>query len=189
MIAFSCRTSSVICFTLSKSICEYRVLSTTLFILLGMAKEHIVLKSLRIQLECETLDIIQGIHNQIWACGACNSAKGTKGLYEFYKEKYLREKKYYDLIRKGDKRRSYLGLKPLTLPLVYFLQAFSRSTSLIFASVHSHANTSANSSSLFCWLFWASAVASSPTSSMNHMNVAGIPRCWSRFLYFSAISC
>jgi len=60
--------------------------------------EHIVPKSLRIRQECETCDTIQGIHNQIWACGICNSAKGTKGLYEFYRGKYPGEKKFYDLI-------------------------------------------------------------------------------------------
>jgi len=61
-------------------------------------REHIVPKSLRIRPECETCDTIQGIHNQIWACSICNSAKGTKGLYEFYREKFPGEKKYYDLI-------------------------------------------------------------------------------------------
>ncbi len=60
--------------------------------------EHIVPKSLRIRQECEICDTIQGIHNQIWACGICNSAKGTKGLYEFYRGKYPGEKKFYDLI-------------------------------------------------------------------------------------------
>ena len=49
-------------------------------------KEHIVPKSLRIRLECETWEHIQGIHNQIWACSGCNSSKGTKGLYEFYRD-------------------------------------------------------------------------------------------------------
>ena len=42
--------------------------------------------------------MIQGIHNQIWACGVCNSSKGTKGLYELYREKYPSEKKFYDLV-------------------------------------------------------------------------------------------
>jgi ribosomal protein S27AE len=59
--------------------------------------EHIVPKSLRIKPECQTCDIIQGIHNQIWACGKCNSMKATKGLYEFYKD-ITGDKKYYDLI-------------------------------------------------------------------------------------------
>jgi hypothetical protein len=61
-------------------------------------REHIVPKSLGIRPECRTCDVIQGIHNQIWACGICNSSKGTKGLYEFYREKYPSEKKFYDLI-------------------------------------------------------------------------------------------
>jgi len=61
-------------------------------------REHIVPKSLAIKLECKTCEIIQGIHNQIWACSACNCSKGTKGLYEFYKEKFMGERKSYDLI-------------------------------------------------------------------------------------------
>jgi hypothetical protein len=61
-------------------------------------REHIVPRSLRIRPECEACDTIQGIHNQIWACSICNSAKGTKGLYEFYKDKLPGEEKYYDLI-------------------------------------------------------------------------------------------
>ncbi|NWF76865.1 MAG: HNH endonuclease [Nitrospirae bacterium] len=61
-------------------------------------KEHIVPRSLQIKLECRTCDKIQGIHNQVWACRQCNSSKGTKGLYEFFKEKYPNERKFYDLI-------------------------------------------------------------------------------------------
>ena len=70
-----------------------------------------------------------------------------------------------------------------------FLQAFSRSTPLMIASVQSHAKTSANSSSLFSFSFDAKAVASSPTSSMNHRNVASVPLCRSRFPYLLEISC
>jgi hypothetical protein len=61
-------------------------------------KEHIVPKSLRIKPECATCGTIQEIHNQIWACKKCNSAKGTMGLYEFYKTKHPGEKKFYDFI-------------------------------------------------------------------------------------------
>jgi len=86
-------------------------------------------------------------------------------------------------------KQLHFGLKPLSLPLVYFLQAFSKSTSLIFASVQSHASTSANSSCLFLASLETSAVANSPISSMNHINVAGIPLSLSRFSYFFEISC
>ena len=48
--------------------------------------------------ECETCDIIQGIHNQIWACSKCNSMKAAKGLYQFFKDKYPAERKFYDLV-------------------------------------------------------------------------------------------
>jgi len=61
-------------------------------------KEHIVPRSLKIKSECGTCDKIQGIHNQVWACRQCNSSKGMKGLYEFFKAKYPNERKFYDLI-------------------------------------------------------------------------------------------
>lgn len=60
--------------------------------------EHIVPKSLKIRAECQTCETIQGIHNQIWACSRCNSAKSAKGLYQFFKDKYPGERKFYDLI-------------------------------------------------------------------------------------------
>ena len=64
----------------------------------NLHREHIIPKSLRIKPECEICDKIQGIHNQVWACGKCNLDKGTKGLYEFFKSKYPNEKKFYDFI-------------------------------------------------------------------------------------------
>ncbi|MEM4070297.1 MAG: HNH endonuclease, partial [Thermoplasmata archaeon] len=63
-----------------------------------LSKEHIVPKSLKIKLECSSCDNIHGIHNQIWACKKCNLLKRTKGLYEFYKEKYPYNEKFYDII-------------------------------------------------------------------------------------------
>ena len=64
----------------------------------NLHKEHIVPRSLEIKTECRTCDRIQSIHNQVWACQGCNSSKGTKGLYEFFKIMYPNEKKFYDLI-------------------------------------------------------------------------------------------
>ena len=64
----------------------------------NLHKEHIVPKLLRITQKCQTCETIQGIHNQIWACGRCNSMKSAKGLYRFFKEKYPGERKFYDLI-------------------------------------------------------------------------------------------
>lgn len=61
-------------------------------------KEHIIPRSLRIKPECQTCSIVQSIHNQVWACRQCNSAKGTMGLYKFFNMKYPNEKKFYDLI-------------------------------------------------------------------------------------------
>jgi 5-methylcytosine-specific restriction endonuclease McrA len=61
-------------------------------------REHIVPKSLKIKPECATCDKIQSIHNQVWACGTCNSSKLDKGLYEFFKQKFPDDKKFYDLI-------------------------------------------------------------------------------------------
>lgn len=60
--------------------------------------EHIIPRSLQVTPQCKTCEEIQGIHNQVWACKRCNSLKGTKGLYEFFKAKYLNEKKFYDFI-------------------------------------------------------------------------------------------
>jgi hypothetical protein len=34
----------------------------------------------------------------VWACRTCNSLKGTKGLYEFFRAKWPGERKYYDII-------------------------------------------------------------------------------------------
>lgn len=62
----------------------------------NLNREHIVPKSLRIKPDCVTCDRIQSIHNQVWVCGACNSAKGTLGLYEFFRKKHPEEKKYFD---------------------------------------------------------------------------------------------
>jgi len=64
----------------------------------GLTREHIVPRSIRINERCPTCDKIQGIHNQIWACKACNSAKGNRGLYSFYRMKHPGERKYYDFI-------------------------------------------------------------------------------------------
>jgi hypothetical protein len=63
-----------------------------------LAREHIVPRSLRIRQQCQTCDTIQGIHNQVWACKACNSMKGAKGLYQFFKQIHPAEAKYYDII-------------------------------------------------------------------------------------------
>jgi ribosomal protein L37AE/L43A len=43
-------------------------------------------------------DTIAGIHNQVWSCRECNCSKGTKGLYEFFRDKFANERKYYDMI-------------------------------------------------------------------------------------------
>jgi hypothetical protein len=63
-----------------------------------LAHEHIVPSSLRINDRCATCDTIQGIHNQAWACRTCNSSKGTKGLYTFYRDRFLDDRKFYDRI-------------------------------------------------------------------------------------------
>ena len=61
-------------------------------------KEHIVPKSLLVKPGCKTCKTIHQIHNQIWACRKCNSIKGTRGLYEFFKFRFPNEKKFYDII-------------------------------------------------------------------------------------------
>ena len=61
-------------------------------------REHIVPKSLRIKPECETCDHIQSIHNEVWACGGCNSSKGTLGLYEFFHKTHPEQRNFFDFI-------------------------------------------------------------------------------------------
>jgi rubrerythrin len=60
--------------------------------------EHIVPKSLKINERCPECDRIQGVHNMIWACSSCNSKKGTKGVYHFYKENWDGKGKMSDLL-------------------------------------------------------------------------------------------
>ncbi|MGE5892992.1 MAG: HNH endonuclease [bacterium] len=64
----------------------------------GLQREHIVPRSLKINDRCPTCDRLQGIHNQVWACRPCNSKKGDKGLYEFYRDLYTSEQKFFDFI-------------------------------------------------------------------------------------------
>jgi len=65
-----------------------------------LQKEHIVPKSIKIKPECENCERILGIHNQIYACAACNGmqGKGDKGLYTFYHLAHPDEEKFYDII-------------------------------------------------------------------------------------------
>ena len=79
-------------FVQSDAICIYCGAHT------GLAKEHIVPRSIRINERCPVCDKIQGIHNQIWACKSCNSLKGAQGLYSFYRLKHRGDKKFYDSI-------------------------------------------------------------------------------------------
>jgi 5-methylcytosine-specific restriction endonuclease McrA len=64
----------------------------------NLNREHIVPKSLRIKSECATCDAIQSIHNQVLACSEFNRLKATRGLYEFYKERFPGNPKFYDRI-------------------------------------------------------------------------------------------
>jgi len=63
-----------------------------------VSQDHIVPRSLKLLIKCAECDRIQGIHNLVWACKSCNSSKGVKGLYEYYKSKYPADKKFYDRI-------------------------------------------------------------------------------------------
>jgi ribosomal protein S27AE len=64
----------------------------------GLAWEHIVPKTLRINERCANCDTIQAIHNQVWTCTSCNSGKGTLGLYAFYRKRLREDRKFYDRI-------------------------------------------------------------------------------------------
>ena len=63
-----------------------------------LAREHTVPSSLRVNDRCAACDTIQGIHNQALACRPCNSSKGTKGLYTFFRQKFPADRKFYDRI-------------------------------------------------------------------------------------------
>jgi len=51
-----------------------------------LTKEHIIPKTLAVNERCSSCDHIQGVHNIVWSCASCNSRKGQKGLYTFFKE-------------------------------------------------------------------------------------------------------
>lgn len=63
-----------------------------------LSREHLVPKTLKINEQCAMCDVIQSIHNQVWACKSCNSKKGTLGLYVFYARQMPLDKKFYDNI-------------------------------------------------------------------------------------------
>ena len=46
----------------------------------GLTWEHLVPRSLLVNERCPACDTIQGIHNQVWCCGPCNSSKGQKAM-------------------------------------------------------------------------------------------------------------
>lgn len=52
----------------------------------NLTKEHIVPKTLKINERCKTCGHIHGIHNIIWSCKSCNSAKGQKGIYTYFRQ-------------------------------------------------------------------------------------------------------
>jgi len=60
--------------------------------------DHIVPKSLVINDRCSACDKIQGVHNLIWACKRCNSEKGTKGVYRFFRDRNPDDAKFFDHI-------------------------------------------------------------------------------------------
>ncbi len=60
--------------------------------------EHIVPRSLKINEKCSICDHIQGIHNQIRSCKTCNTRKGTKGLYHFFKESHPEAPRLSDIL-------------------------------------------------------------------------------------------
>ena len=64
----------------------------------ALSHEHIVPRSLRVNERCAACDTIQGIHNQVLACGGCNSRKGQAGLYTFFRALYPLDRKFYDRI-------------------------------------------------------------------------------------------
>ena len=66
--------------------------------LIDISREHLVPRILNINDRCALCDVIQSIHNQVWACKPCNSQKGTLGLYTFYARRLPSDRKFYDHI-------------------------------------------------------------------------------------------
>jgi hypothetical protein len=60
--------------------------------------EHVVPRSLFVHRDCPECDRLQGIHNHVLCCRRCNSKKGTKGLYTFFKDEHAGERRFYDFI-------------------------------------------------------------------------------------------
>jgi len=60
--------------------------------------EHLVPQSVHINDRCPACERIIGIHNQVWACRSCNSAKSSMGLYCFFQARFSDDAKFYDLI-------------------------------------------------------------------------------------------
>ena len=60
--------------------------------------EHLVPRSVHINDRCPSCERILGIHNQVWACRACNLSKSQRGLYEFFRARLPEDPKFYDLI-------------------------------------------------------------------------------------------
>lgn len=65
---------------------------------IDISREHLVPRTLNINAQCVSCDVIQSIHNQAWACKSCNSQKGTLGLYAFYARQLPYDRKFYDSI-------------------------------------------------------------------------------------------
>jgi hypothetical protein len=63
-----------------------------------ISREHLVPRTLNINERCASCDVIQSIHNQVWACKPCNSQKKTLGLYAFYASRLPSDRKFYDKI-------------------------------------------------------------------------------------------
>jgi len=63
----------------------------------NITKEHIIPKTLKVNERCPACDHIQGIHNIVWSCKSCNSAKGQKGLYTYY-SKICAQKSFKDYL-------------------------------------------------------------------------------------------
>jgi len=88
-----------------------------------LQREHIVPKTLSVNERCAICDVIQAVHNIIYACKECNLRKGQKGLYTYWdeinsgKEKsfdylpLLLEKKYLKTIYKCHECAGTLDLK------------------------------------------------------------------------------
>jgi hypothetical protein len=63
-----------------------------------LALQHLVPESILVGTNCPSCEKVQSVHNQVWACKSCSSAKGAMGLYAFFNRRMPEVRKFYDFL-------------------------------------------------------------------------------------------